>query len=273
VRVFISADMEGVAGVSDWDQCRVGAPAYAEGCRLLLGEVNAAIAGAVEAGATDVLVNDAHGLMSNLAPDRLAGRASYLSGRHKPLYMMQGLDPSYEAVVFLGYHGSMPAASVLGHSYNPRAVADVRIGGVRAGESGINALVAAAHAVPVAVVTGDEQVGPEAEPFCPGIVPVVVKRSVGRDATESVHPETARERITSGVAGALRGIGSVTPPAPAGDLEVDWMTPDMAALAAWVRGVTRTGDRTTSVAVGDDPLAAYGAFVATLSITRGLSAA
>ena len=109
MKVYVSADMEGVAGVVDWDQCRVGAPGHAEGARLLLGEVNAAIAGACEAGASEITVNDAHGLMANLAPDRLAGRAGYLSGRHKPDYMMQGLDGSYDAVLYLGYHGSMPA--------------------------------------------------------------------------------------------------------------------------------------------------------------------
>jgi D-amino peptidase len=182
--VYLSADMEGVAGVVDWDQCRVGALAHAEGARLLLGEVNAAIEGAVEAGADQVVVNDSHGLMANLAPDRLAGRASYLSGRHKPDYMMQGLDSSYDAVLYVGYHGSMPSASVLSHTYNPRAVSDARIGGVRAGESGINALAAAGHGVPVVLVTGDQVVGPEAEPFCPGILAAVVKESQPRGSAQ-----------------------------------------------------------------------------------------
>src|SRR3954447_23643103 len=143
MKIYISADMEGVAGVVDGDQCRVGGPGHEQGARLLLGEVNAAIEGAIASGANAVTVNDSHGLMANLAPDRLAGRATYLSGRHKPDYMMQGLDSSYDAVLFIGYHGSMPSASVLSHTYNPRAVSDARIGGIRAGESGINALAAA----------------------------------------------------------------------------------------------------------------------------------
>ncbi len=145
MKIYISADMEGVAGVVDWDQCRAGAPGHEQGARLLLGEVNAAIEGAIAGGADEVTVNDSHGLMANLAPDLLAGRASYLSGRHKPDYMMQGLDASYDAVLFVGYHGSMPSRSVLSHTYNPRAVSDARIGGVRAAESGINALAAAGH--------------------------------------------------------------------------------------------------------------------------------
>src|SRR4051812_46333399 len=147
--------MEGVAGVVDWDQCRVGGAGYDVGCRLLLGEVNAAIDGAAAAGATTVTVTDAHGLMANLAPDGLAGRASYRSGRSEPDYMMAGLDGSYDAILFVGYHGAMPSPSVLSHTYNPRVVGDARIGGVRAGESGINALAATAHGVPIAVITGD----------------------------------------------------------------------------------------------------------------------
>lgn len=261
-----------MAGVVDWDQCRVGAPGHAEGARLLLGEVNAAIEGAAEAGAREVVVNDSHGLMANLAPDRLAGRASYLSGRHKPDYMMQGLDGSYDAVLYLGYHGSMPAASVLSHTYNPRAISDARIGGVRAAESGINALAAAGHGVPVVLVTGDQHVGPEAEAFCPGIRAVVVKQSVGREAALGLHPDASREHIRAATTAALADMAGYAPPRVPGDLEVDLLTADMAAQAAWVRGVERCGERTVTISTGD-PLAAYRAFVAVVTITRGLSTA
>ena len=270
MKVFISADMEGVAGVVDWEQCRPGGAGYEVGCRLLLGEVNAAIDGALAAGATAVTVTDAHGLMANLAPDGLAGGASYRSGRSEPDYMMAGLDSSYDVILFVGYHGSMPAPSVLSHTYNPRAVSDARIGGTRAGESGINALAATGHGVPVAVITGDQYVGPEAEPFCPGIEAVVVKRSLGRESAESDHPETARERIRAGVTAALARRSEQSPPPVRGDLEVDLLTTDMAALAARVRGVERTAERTVTIATGD-PLEAYRSFTAAIAITRGLS--
>jgi D-amino peptidase len=272
VRVFISADMEGVAGVVDWDQCRVGAAGYDVGCRLLLGEVNAAIDGAVAAGAERITVCDAHGLMANLSPDLIAGRASYRSGRSEPDYMMAGLDPSYDAIVYLGYHGAMPSESVLSHTYNPRVVGDARIGGVRAGESGINALAAAGHGVPVVVVTGDQCVGPEAAPFCPGITAVEVKRSLGRESAESLHPEGARELIRDGVRVALTGIDALAPPPVLGALEVDVLTSDMAVLAARVRGVERTGQRTVTVDT-TDPLAGYRSFTALIAITRALSTA
>ena len=140
--------MEGCAGIVDWSQCRAGEPAYSEGRSLLLGEVNAAITGALDGGATSILVNDSHGLMANIAPAELAGECSYLSGRHKPLYMMQGLDAGFDAVLLVGYHGSMGSNGTLSHTYNPNAVGAARLNGSVVGESGINALVALAHAVP-----------------------------------------------------------------------------------------------------------------------------
>lgn len=273
MKVYISADMEGVAGVVDWAQCRVSGSAYAEGARLLLGEVNAAIEGAISAGADAVTVNDSHGLMANLAPDLIAGRASYLSGRHKIDYMMAGLDETYDAVLYVGYHGSMPSPSVLSHTYNPRAISDARIGGVRAGESGINALAAAGHGVPVALVTGDQFVGPEAEPFCPGIRSVVVKRSLSREAAESRHPDEARELIRAGAAEALAAAAAGVPgPFDGQSLEVDLLTADMAEQACFVRGVRRVAERTVALSTAE-PLPAYQAFVALVTITRGLSSA
>jgi D-amino peptidase len=274
VKIYISADMEGVAGVVDWDQCRAGAPGHEQGARLLLGEVNAAIEGAIEGGADDVTVNDSHGLMANLAPDLLAGRASYLSGRHKPDYMMQGLDASYAGVLFVGYHGSMPSRSVLSHTYNPRAVSDARLGGVRAAESGINALAAAGHGVPVVLVTGDQFVGPEAEPFCPGIHAVAVKHSHSREAAESLHPEVARQRVREGARESVveLTLAAGRPVTFGGPLEVDLLTADMAEQATWVRGVEQVGERTISIATGE-PLAAFRSFVAVVAITRGLGTA
>jgi D-amino peptidase len=272
MKVYISADMEGVAGIVDWDQCRAGAPGHEQGARLLLGEVNAAIEGAIDGGAADLTVNDSHGLMANLAPDQLAGRATYISGRHKPDYMMQGLDASYDAVLFVGYHGSMPSRSVLSHTYNPRAVSDARIGGVRAAESGINALAAAGHGVPVVLVTGDQVVGPEAEPFCPGIRAVVVKQSLTREAAESLHPEVARERVREGARESLAALASSRSVTFAGPLEVDLLTADMAAQATWVRGVEQVGERTIAIATGE-PLAAFRSFVAVIAITRALGTA
>jgi D-amino peptidase len=269
VKVYISVDMEGVAGISAWEQCLAGGDDYALGRALLLGEVNAAIEGAVAAGATEILVNDAHSAMRNLPPGELGGRASYLSGRFKPLYMMEGLDTSYDAAVFLGYHAAMATPGILSHTYNPRAIAHVTLNGTVTGEAGINALVAQHHGVPVAVITGDQYVGPEAAPFCPGIEVVEVKHSVSRHAAQHLHPDVARDRIRDGVTAALgRDLAPPSVELPA-TLEVELLSPDMAEQATWLSGVERVDGRTVRFA-DDDPLRLYGAFMTLVFLTRSL---
>jgi D-amino peptidase len=271
VKVFVSLDLEGIAGIVDWDQCTAAGGDYALGRRLTVGEVNAAIEGARSAGADEILVNDAHSVMRNLPPDELAGHAEYLSGRYKPLYMMQGLDGSFDAIVYLGYHAAMPTPGILSHTYNPAAVTDVRINDVMAGESGLNALAAQHFGVPVAVVTGDQYVGPEAEPFCPGIVAVPVKESISRYAARNLHPERARDAVRSGVADALRRLDALAPPRIAlpATVTVDFTSPDMADQASWVRGVERVALRTVEF-VDDDPLRLYRTFLTLVHLTRSL---
>jgi D-amino peptidase len=271
MRIFISVDLEGVAGIVAWEQCVAGGDDYPLGRELALGEVNAAIEGALAAGATHILVNDAHSVMRSLPPDALAGRASYLSGRFKPLYMMQGLDGSFDAVVYLGYHAAVGTPGVLSHTYNPRAVTGVRLNGVTAGESGLNALVAQHFGVPVAVVTGDQFTAEQAAPFCPGATAVRVKTSISRYAAENLHPAVARERIAAGVRAALTGPDALRPPAielPA-TVEVDLAGPDMVEQATWLRGVRRTGAATVAFS-GPDPLALFRTFVTLVYLTRSL---
>jgi D-amino peptidase len=277
VKVFVSCDMEGVAGVVDWAQCRTdGGAAYELGCRLMLGEVNAAIKGACEVGATDVVVNDSHGAMANLDPERLAAPASYISGRHKPGYMMAGLDETFDAVFFVGYHGSISGeSSVLSHTYNPDVISGVRLGGEYVGESGINLLVANGYRVPLALVTGDAQTLAEVGKLAPDVVGVQVKSSLTRFAAHSLHPQDARARIGDGARTALERVraGTIAPPSVPEDpsLEVELQTADMAAVAAWLRGVERIGTRTVRV-TGDgtapESVAVYDAFVALTYITR-----
>ncbi len=188
MKIFLSSDMEGTAGVVDWEQCAGDGPQAVAGRQLLLGEVNAAIEGAVAGGATEIVVNDSHSQMLNLPPQALAGQASYISGRHKPLYMMQGLDGSFGAALFVSCHGSVGAAAGLPRTYNPRAVAEVRLNGTVTGEAGINALVAAHHQVPVVLVTGDRCACEEAACLLPGIHTAVVKEPVSRLAAHSLRP-------------------------------------------------------------------------------------
>src|SRR5579885_3604079 len=213
MKVFISTDFEGVAGIVDWDQIMVGSHDYALGRRLLLGELNAAIDGATDAGADAFVVNDSHSSMRNLEPDLLHGRASLLSGKHKPMYMMEGLDSSFDAIFFLGYHGSIGASqAILSHSYNPRAIWEARLNGEIVGETALNALVAAHYGVPIALVTGDQVTAREAREVLPGVECVVVKESITRYAAANLHPQVACERLREGAMRAIQGLATQKPP-------------------------------------------------------------
>jgi D-amino peptidase len=271
VKVFVSTDMEGTAGVVGWEQCVGDGPAAAAGRRLLLAEVNAAIEGARAAGATEVVVNDSHAAMRNLPPGELAGEASCISGSHKPLYMMQGLDGSFDAVAFVSYHGSAGAPAGLSHTYNPLVVAEARLNGVACGEAGINALVAAHFGVPVVLVTGDRCACQETAALIPGIHAAVVKEPVTRTAAHSLHPSRACALIRETAQRAVAGASDARPPplAPA-TLEISVRNTDIAEAASWVRGVDRTGPRELRIR-GDDPLATYRSFCAAILLTRAVA--
>jgi D-amino peptidase len=272
VKVYISSDMEGTAGVVDWDQCVAGGAQYPYYTELLTGEINAAIEGAMQAGATEFLVNDAHSKMANLKPDALAGRAGYLSGRYKPMYMMQGLDASFDAIFLVSYHGSMGSrGSVLSHTYFPLAFAEVTVNGVVAGEAGINSLVAAAYQVPIVLVTGDATTAEETERFCPGIKAAVVKRSVSRFSAEALHPAVARDLIREQARSAIEDLPTARQTAvslPA-TLGISFRSSDYCELACRIAGVERIGDLSASI-TGDDPLRIYQTFITVVLLCRGL---
>jgi D-amino peptidase len=271
MKVFLSTDMEGTAGVVDWQQCVGDGPEAQAGRKLLLAEVNAAIEGAMAGGATQIVVNDSHSTMRNLPADQLAGHASYLSGSHKPLYMMQGLDDSFDAVLFVSYHGSVGALAGLSHTYNPRAVVEARIDGKVTGEAGINALVAAHYGVPVVLVTGDRCACEETAALMPGVHQAVVKEHVSRLAAHSMHPESARELIRERARTAVAAASSAAPPPlDPGVLELSVRTTDIAEAASWVRGVDQSGPRELRIH-GETRLATYRAFCAAILLTRSVA--
>jgi D-amino peptidase len=273
MKVWISCDMEGVAGIVDWSQCTPDDPvAYARGCALMLAEVNAAIDGAVAAGAEEIVVNDSHGRMFNLDPAQLHGRASYLAGRHKPLYMMQGLDEGVDAAFLVGYHGSISGSpSAMSHTYNPEVFSGARVNGQWVGESGLNALVTQHYGVPIALVSGDQVTRTETLPVAPDAEYVVVKESITRFSALNVHPDVscdlireAAQRAVEKVAAGDVAVASIDSPVR---LELDHHTGDMAEVATWVDGVERIGERTVLI-TGDDLVGVFQRFVAVTYITR-----
>ena len=274
MKVYISTDFEGVAGIVDWDQIMVGSYDYDLGRRLLLGELNAAITGAQEAGATEFVVNDSHSSMRNLPPDQIWGNAALISGKHKPLYMMEGLDSSFDAIFFIGYHGSIGASqAILSHSYNPRAIWETRLNGEIVGESALNALVAAHYGVPIALITGDQVTAAEAARINPAPHAVAVKRSISRYAAESLHPTVACERIREGARLALstqRPASAPQFPTPT-RLDVTFLTADMAEMAAWLRGVEVVAGQPRTIRYESaDMLDIFRVFVTMVMLTRAL---
>ncbi len=272
MKLFLSTDFEGTSGIVAWEQIIEGNPEYELGRKLLTNEVNAVIEGALEGGATEFVVNDAHHHMRNLHPQDLSGQAVLITGRHKPLYMMEGLDASFDGVCFVSYHGSIGAEqAVLSHTYNPGAIWEVRINGEVVGESGINALVAAHYGVPIIFVSGDEVTAREAQSIAPNAVKVVVKQSLGRFAAAHLHPTLACDMLRSGATRATREISTMQPPPfvlPV-SLEVTFLVADMAAMAQWVRGVERVSERAVKL-TSDNLLDLYRMFVTVVTLTRAL---
>ncbi|QBD78222.1 peptidase M55 [Ktedonosporobacter rubrisoli] len=272
MKLFLSTDFEGTSGIVAWEQIIEGKAEYEQGRILLTNEVNAVITGSIEAGANEFVVNDAHHYMRNLHPQDLTGRAMLITGRHKPLYMMQGLDASFDGVCFVSYHGSIGAEhAVLSHTYNPGAIWEVRINGEIVGESGLNALVAAHYNVPIIFVSGDEATVQEARFIAPEAEKVVVKHSIGRFAAANMHPTVACELLQAGAKQAVQNIKKMQAPQfklPV-TIEITFLVADMADMALWVRGVERLGPRSVKV-VGENLLDLYRTFVTIVTLTRAL---
>jgi D-amino peptidase len=266
MKVYISVDMEGIGGVSHsfpTDRADAGYPAAVA---LMVGEANAAIAGAFEAGATEVLVNDSHGLMFNLIPEDLDPRAVLLQGQ-KPWSMVAGAGPDqgFEVALFVGYHtrAGHPTGTIA-HTYSGTPTLTT-LQGRPIGESGINALVLGAWGVPVGLVCGDDQLALETEAWLPWSEKVVVKTAVSRRAAASVHPSVARERVREGAARAVRRAAAAElKPLDVGrpiTLEAEYENAGQADHAAIVPLAERYGDRGVRVTV-DYPVTAYRAFLA-----------
>jgi len=204
VKIFISSDIEGVAGVVHGEQGRNGNPEYERARRLMTAEVNAAAAGAFEGGATEILVNDSHGGMRNLLPDDLDPRLRILLGKPKPMSMMEGLTPEFDAVFALGYHARARSHGILAHTINGFAFGRITVNGRELGESGLYGALAGEIGVPVVLFSGDDCLKAEVTPLFPGAEVVEVKRAIMSSAAESMSPKAARAAIQEA---ARRAVG------------------------------------------------------------------
>jgi D-amino peptidase len=279
VRVYISVDMEGIAGINHPDPTDPTDRRYPVSVDLMVGETNAAIEGALAAGATDILVNDSHWNMYNLLPADLHPAARVLQGQ-KAWSMVAGARPAsdgspwFDVALFVGYHtrAGHPNGTIA-HTYSGTPV-ETRLGGRPTGEYGMNALVLGGWGIPVGMVAGDDGLAAEVEGWLPWAERVVVKTVDGGRSAISAHPDVARDRVRAGAERAVRraaqGQLEILKVGPPVEIEIDFPRGVIADHAAIIPGVERVGDRTARF-VDDDPETAFRAFLAMVRIVEPVS--
>ena len=266
MKIYISCDMEGVAGVCSWQQvdARKYTPEYFIYQKHMTAEVRAALDGARDAGATDILINDSHGPMRNIILDEMPDDVRIVFGNRKPFSMVQNLDRGFGGVFFTGYHGAIgDADATLCHTYTPSVIYEVRINGIRCSEATLNAGIAGYYGVPVLLITGDRATVEGAKAQMPWITGVVVKESIGNYAVNSISPQAAQEAIRKGAAEAVRNAGNAQPFVfePPITMEIDLTRVEQADVIEMIPGFERTGPRRVRL-VHDDYAVIFKAFVA-----------
>ncbi|MGV4988576.1 M55 family metallopeptidase [Streptomyces sp. NRAIS4] len=245
MRIYISADMEGVTGLVDAEDVQPGGRDYEWGRQMMAEDVNAAVRGAVTAGATDITVNDAHGPMRNLLPDALHPAARLIRGKPKQMGMLEGLTSEHDAVICVGYHSRAGALGVLSHSFMGHEIEDMWLDGRPVGEIGLAHATAAALGVPVAVLTGDDRACTEMTEWGASVATVAVKYARDRFAADLRPADEARRAIEEAVASRLSApLDTPSPASAPSTLTVRWQSASVASTLLGIPGVTSTGTRT-----------------------------
>jgi D-amino peptidase len=267
MNLYVSSDMEGVAGVCAWQQvdARTPHPEFAIYRRFYTQEVTSAIEGARAGGAAGVLVNDSHGPMRNLLLDELPDDVRVISGNRKPFSMVQGADGGFGGAFFIGYHGAAgDADAVLCHTYTPSIIYEVRVNGVRCSEATLNAGMLGSYGVPLLLATGDRTTVEGIVEQMPWVRGVIVKESIGSFAADSMVPAAAQRAIRREAEVAIAGAGAAKlfcfePPIT---LDVQLVTAAQAQLVATIPSFERTGSRSVRF-VHDSYPVVFKAFIAT----------
>lgn len=211
MKVFISADIEGISGVVHGEHTTRDGREHNYARMLMTKEVNACVQGALEAGAEKIVVNDSHGTMRNIYHEELHPKAELILGSPKKLAMMEGISSEFDAVLFVGYHTKMGSDGILNHTFHGGVVGSIEVNGIELGEFGLNALVAGHFNVPVVFVSGCNLVAEEARACIPGIHSAVVKKTINRTVAQNLHPVTARELIKESTKKALLDYKEIKP--------------------------------------------------------------
>lgn len=253
MKIYVSADLEGISGITHWDETgKEGGEDYQRARRLMTREVNAAIEGALQAGAIEVVVNDSHGNMRNLLIEEVHPAARLISGSPKPFSMVEGLDASFGAAFFIGYHARAASRGVLSHTYTG-SVAEYRVNGRVVGETGMNAAVAGEYGVPVVLVSGDSTVVEEARALLGPVETVAVKEYVARNAAASLPPEKVHALLREAARRAVERARDIQPfrvERPV-EIQIRFTHSGLADAAELMPGALRVGEVTVAYRAPD----------------------
>lgn len=269
MKILIAADMEGITGVTTWDQVTPGHVEYPRFRHLMTKDVNAAVQGAFEAGAEKVCVTDGHSYGSNILIEELDQRALLNTGSPSPLSMIQGVD-EVDGVIYIGYHARAGSPdAILDHTWSSKTVANVWLNDILVGEYGLNAAVAGHFGVPVLMVTGDQTACAQTVELLGHLEIVAVKHATGRYSAECLPPKVTQSMIQKTAAQAVSRLAQGSAPAPFTltepiSLSVEFNNSAMADHAMRVPGAERVG---TCVSLSmPDMISAYNAFRAMVTL-------
>ena len=263
MKVFISVDMEGISGIVDGTMTSRSQQDYGQGRALMVADVNAAIEGVLANGPAEITVCEGHGSMTNMLPEELNGDAILVRGGNKPLSQMSGIDSSYDAALFVGYHSKKGTLKgTLSHTYSGRVIESLTVNGQEIGETGMNGAIAGYYGVPLVFVAGDLAVCNEAKELIPGIEVAVVKEAVSRVSAKCLPPSKARALITENVTKALHRIDEIEPFTfkPPIEVFVRFTNANYADAAEFMPSSERVDGKTIRI-VTDDYLKAFGGFI------------
>lgn len=262
MKIFISADMEGITGVATNMQLQKESE-YQRFRKLMTQDVNAAIAGAFDGGATEVVVADGHGNMSNILIEDLDDRATLISGNNRVMCQLEGLDASFDGLFFVGHHGREGGDehAVINHTLAGVCITELKVNDVVVGETQLNARVAGQFGVPALFTTGDDAYVSEVQRDLPQVVGAVVKRGIDRYAAELFAPRKAQEIIRRKAAEAMKLVGKVDPLVMEGPvtIEVEFKNTAQAHMTTTIPLVEQMGPKTIRF-TADDMVTAYKLF-------------
>ena len=257
LKVYISADMEGIGGVVSPEQLGPAGFEYARAREWMTAEVLAAIQGARDAGATSILVSDSHGNGQNLLIDRLPPDVTVIRSWPRPLMMMEGIDSTFHAAVFIGYHSATTnVAGVRAHTISSARLTGVSLNGTAMPEAGINAAIAGHFGVPIVMISGDDAAVREAQSLIGPMAGAEVKRAISFHSAATMTPEAAQSLIRQRVREGIDRRASIRPYVMSGpvNLDIGFKNYRAAEMLAWLPIVERRDAHTVRY-VGPDMIA------------------